>query len=59
MGNEMKAFIHSRGIVEKLTVPGNSYQNGVAERFNRILTELVRAMLSIRNVLPNIFGLKH
>ena len=41
----MKEFLESRGIRHRCTAPENPHQNGVAERMNRTLMELVRAML--------------
>lgn len=40
-----KLFLESRGIVHRLTSPGNPHQNGVFERMSRTLVELVRSML--------------
>lgn len=45
LSNVMKQFLHSRGIVQRLTTLSNPHQNGIAERLNRTLIELVRAML--------------
>ena len=42
---QMQEFLRSRGIQHRLTAPGNPHQNGVAERLNRTLVELVRSML--------------
>ena len=45
LSTAMKTFLEERGIVHRLTAPGNPHQNGVAERMNRTLVELVRSML--------------
>ena len=39
-------FLESRGICAQYTMPGTPQQNGVAERQNRTLIEMVRSMLS-------------
>lgn len=50
LSDEMKTFLVNRGIVQRLTSPGNPYQNGVAERLNRTLIDLVRAMMHHKDV---------
>lgn len=45
MSSEMIKFLEKRGILRKLPDPENPHQNGVAERFNRILIELFISML--------------
>jgi transposase InsO family protein len=39
-------FLESRGICAQYTMPGTPQQNGVSERRNRTLMEMVRSMLS-------------
>ena len=39
-------FLESRGICAQYTMPGTPQQNGVAERRNRTLMEMVRSMLN-------------
>ena len=39
-------FLESRGICAQYTMPGTPQQNGVAERRNRTLMDMVRSMLS-------------
>ena len=39
-------FLQEHGIVAQYTMPGSPYQNGVAERRNRTLIDMVRSMLS-------------
>jgi len=50
----MIQFLKERGIQHRLTTPRNPHQNGVAERMNRTLTELVRTMLHHKD-LPKEF----
>lgn len=45
MGSDLKAFMEARGIVHQTTCPYTPQQNGVAERKNRHLLEVVRASL--------------
>jgi hypothetical protein len=39
-------FLQENGIVAQYSMPGDPQQNGVAERRNRILMDMVRSMLS-------------
>ena len=39
-------FLQEHGIVAQYTMPGSLYQNGVAERRNRTLMDMVRSMRS-------------
>jgi transposase InsO family protein len=43
-------FLESRGICAQYTMPGTPQQNGVAERWNRTLMNMVRSMLNYSNV---------
>lgn len=43
-------FLGNHGIERDPTVPYNPHQNGVAERLNRTLMELVRAMLHYKSI---------
>ena len=45
LSTHMRDFLRERGIQHRLTAPGNPHQNGIAERLNRTLIELVRSML--------------
>ena len=49
-----ESFLKNNGIVHQLTMPYNPAQNGVAERMNRTVMELARAMMSHSN-FPNQF----
>jgi hypothetical protein len=44
-------FLQENGIVAQYSMPGNPQQNGVAERHNRTLMDMVRSMLS-NSTLP-------
>ncbi|WVZ07203.1 hypothetical protein V8G54_020549 [Vigna mungo] len=43
-------YLESRGICAQYTMPGTPQQNGVAERRNRTLIDMVRSMLSHSNI---------
>jgi len=45
----------TEGVIHKLTVPKKPEQNGVAERLNRTLVEMIRSML----INSKLLGLKH
>ena len=45
-------FLEENGIVAHYTLPGTPEQNGVAERRNRTLMDMVRSMLSSNSNLP-------
>jgi transposase InsO family protein len=47
---EVRKFAADEGLTIETTAPYSPSQNGVAERFNRTLLELVRAMLIERNL---------
>ena len=50
----LKGFCEEKGIVRHLTIPYTPQQNGVAERRNRTLLDMVRSMMAQAN-LPIIF----
>ena len=52
---EFKFYLTQEGIVSQLSAPGTPQQNGVAERRNRTLLDVVRSMLSYSS-LPISFG---
>ena len=54
MSGEFEAFLKDNGIKHQLTVSYSPQQNGVAERKNRIIMELVRSMLKTKG-LPHHF----
>ena len=43
---DFKDYLTKNGIVSQLTAPGTPQQNGVAERRNRTLLDMVKSMLS-------------
>ena len=52
---KFEEYLRKKGIKHELTIPKCPQQNGVAERLNRTLIEMVRSMLSDSN-LPQVFG---
>ena len=44
--HEFEFFLSEQGIIHQKSVPKNSQQNGVAERFNRTVIQAVRVMIS-------------
>ena len=51
-------FLFEHGIVSQLTAPGTPQQNGVAERRNRTLLDMIRSMFSY-STLPSYFWGMH
>ena len=54
MSNEFDSFLKEHGIISQLTTPGTLQQNGVVERRNRTLLNMVRSMISF-STLPTSF----
>ncbi|XP_074559221.1 uncharacterized protein LOC141815202 [Curcuma longa] len=54
LDTEFKDYMLEHGILYQLTAPGTPQQNGVAERRNRTLLDMVRSMMSYSS-LPNSF----
>src|SRR5664279_481039 len=54
MSHEFDSHLKSCGIVSQLTPPGTPQRNGVSERRNRTLLDLVRSMMSLTD-LPLLF----
>lgn len=52
--NEFEIYLESGGIIHQKTIPKNPEQNGISERMNRTLVEMVRCMLHDSN-LPKKF----
>jgi len=50
LSNEFKAYLAQHGIKHELTVAYTPQQNGVAERMNRTLLDLTRAMLHHKKI---------
>ena len=53
---EFKDYLVHHGIVSQLTAPGTPQQNGVAERRNRTLLEMVRSMMSHASLPISFWG---
>ena len=49
-------YLEDSGIVTQFTMPGSPKQNGVAERRNRTLMEMVRSMISRTNLPGFLWG---
>ena len=49
-------FLEEYGIVAQYTTPGTPQQNGVAERRNRTLMDMVRSMTSVSTLPPNMWS---
>ena len=56
--DEFENYLKKEGIVHQPTIPKCPEQNGVAERFNRTLVEMVRSMLA-DSKLPKSFYLRN
>jgi len=54
VNSELATYFSDKGVIHNTTAPYTPEQNGVAERFNRTLMEMVRAML-----LDAKFGSEH
>ncbi|RVW44912.1 Retrovirus-related Pol polyprotein from transposon TNT 1-94 [Vitis vinifera] len=55
---EFKDYLIENGILSQLTAPGTPQQNGVAERRNRTLLDMMRSMMSYSSLPPH-FGDMH
>jgi transposase InsO family protein len=53
--HEFNRFCESEGIIRHLTAPYTPQQNGVVERRNRTLLEMIRSIMKARQV-PNYMG---
>ena len=53
---EFRQFQEDHGITSQLAAPGQPQQNGVAERRNRTLLEMVRSMMSYASLLVSFWG---
>ena len=58
LDNDFEEFLVEHGMVSQLTAPGTPQQNGVAERRNRTLLDMMRSMFSYSS-LPSSFGDMH
>ena len=53
---DFKDYLTQNGIVSQLTAPGTPQQNGVVERRNRTLLEMVRSMMSYSTLPISFWG---
>lgn len=56
INKKFEEFLAKNGIIQQTTVPYNPQQNGVAERFNRTLMEMVRCMLIDANLTKDFWA---
>ena len=56
LSGEFKFYLTQEGIVSQLSAPGTPQQNGVAERRNRTLLDMVRLMLSYSSLPISFWG---
>ena len=56
MSQEFDVHLKSRGIVPQLTPPGTLERNGVSERRNRTLLDMVRSMMSKSDLPLSFWG---
>lgn len=55
MSNEFQAFLQSKGIISQCSCPLTPQQNGVAERKNRHLLDVVRTLLLESSIPPRFW----
>ena len=53
---EFSNCLSAAGIIHQTTIPGNPQQNGVAERFNRTLLDMARAMIHGAGISKKFWG---
>ena len=56
LDNEFKDFLIEHGILSQLTAPGTPQQNGVAERRNRTLLDMMRSIFSYSSLPTTFWG---
>ena len=54
--DDFKVYLKDHGIISQLTPPGTPQHNGVAERRNRTLLDMVRSMMSISKLPISFWG---
>ena len=54
--NAFEDYLRQHGIAHQTTVPYNPQQNGVAERMNRTIMNMVRSMMFFKNVKLMFWG---
>ncbi|KAH9697148.1 hypothetical protein KPL71_023495 [Citrus sinensis] len=57
LSGDFKEYLVENEIISQLTAPGTPQQNGVAERRNRTLLDMVRSMLSYSSLPISFWGL--
>ena len=53
---EFRQYLEDHGITSQMSVPGQPQQNGVAERRNRTLLDMVRSMMSYASLPSSFWG---
>ena len=56
LSHEFGTHLRKYGIVSQLTPPGTPQRNGVSERRNRTLLDMVRSMMSLTNLPLSFLG---
>ena len=56
LSDEFLSYLIENGIISHLTAPGTPQQNGVAERRNRTLLDMVRSMMSYSQLPISFWG---
>jgi transposase InsO family protein len=56
LSEQFKNFYDEKGIARQLTIPYTPQQNGVAERRNRTLFDMVRSMMAQANLPISFWG---
>lgn len=56
LSDEFKVYLKDNGITSQLSAPGTPQHNGVAERRNRTLLDMVRSMMSMSNLPISFWG---
>ena len=56
LSDQFKQLCEEKGIVRQLTIPYTPQQNGVAERRNRTLLDMVRSMMAQANLPTKFWG---
>ena len=56
MSIEFVSFLKEQGILSQFSAPGTPQQNGVAERRNRTLLDIVRLMMSLSTLPLSFWG---
>ncbi|KAL5540923.1 hypothetical protein UlMin_044899 [Ulmus minor] len=56
LDEEFRSYLTYNGILSQLTAPGTPQQNGVAERSNRTMLDMMRSMLSNSSLPKSFWG---